>query len=203
MESTIQFDYKTVKCDLYTGIEECSQRGLINATKWLSDILLSLSDIKLNPEEIPKTDYNCGDELDIYYVAKSYFDAKEFDRCAYVTKSCMEPKTRFLHYYAKYLGNEKKRVESMTEISTPPDPTKNEVLKEINSGLKKLYSTNTMDGFELYLYGIVLKKLDLQNLALDVLMEAVHLAPMNWSAWIELSLIVSGKFFRFYYVSYL
>lgn len=192
-DTTMQFDYKVVKCDLYAGIEECSQRGLIHSSKWLADILISLTDIKIPANEIPRVDYNCGDELDIYLVAKSYFDTKEYDRCADITKTCQESKNRFLHCYAQYLSNEKKRIDSMTESTTPPDPTKNEVLKEIYNGLKKLHATKTMDGFELYLYGIVLKKLDLHSVALDILLESVHLAPMNWSAWIELSLLIPDR----------
>lgn len=44
-----------------------------------------------------------------------------------------------------------------------------------------------MDGYLLYLEGIVLKKLDLRNQAVTVLQGAVVAAPTLWAAWVELA----------------
>lgn len=45
--------------------------------------------------------------------------------------------------------------------------------------------------FSRYLYGIVLKKLDLTDMAIKVFLEAVHKVPMLWGAWLELAPLIS------------
>jgi len=43
-------------------------------------------------------------------------------------------------------------------------------------------------------YGIVLKKLDLKDKeTVDIFVEAVNAEPLLWSAWIELSLLISDR----------
>jgi len=43
-------------------------------------------------------------------------------------------------------------------------------------------------------YGIVLKKLDLTDReTVDVFVEAVNAEPLLWSAWLELSLLISDR----------
>ena len=44
-----------------------------------------------------------------------------------------------------------------------------------------------LDGYCLYLYGIVLKRLNLNDDARDVLVEAIRAEPCHWGAWLELS----------------
>lgn len=44
-----------------------------------------------------------------------------------------------------------------------------------------------MDGYLLYLEGVVLKKLDLRSQAVTVLQAAVAAVPTLWSAWVELA----------------
>lgn len=46
---------------------------------------------------------------------------------------------------------------------------------------------NNLDGYLLYLEGVVLKKLDLRSQAVTVLQASVAAAPTLWAAWVELS----------------
>lgn len=46
---------------------------------------------------------------------------------------------------------------------------------------------NSLDGYLLYLEGVVLKKLDLRSRAVTVLQAAVAAAPTLWAAWVELA----------------
>ncbi|KAH7933484.1 hypothetical protein HPB49_013176 [Dermacentor silvarum] len=48
-----------------------------------------------------------------------------------------------------------------------------------------------LDGFCLYIYGVVLKRLQLRQQAIDVFVEAVHAEPLHWGAWLELSSLVA------------
>lgn len=44
-----------------------------------------------------------------------------------------------------------------------------------------------------YRYGVILKKLDLTNEAVNVLVEAVQAEPLHWGAWLELSLLINDR----------
>lgn len=185
-----KFDLKQIKSDLLTGIHECTQRGLLHSTKWLAELNYCLSHVHLDEYAQPSYDFN---ELDTYLMAKTFFDAKEYDRCAYFTQHSTSSKSRFIYLYAKYLGGEKKKIDSMTESNCPPDPMKNKTLKPLLTTLQADYSAKQLDGWGLYLYGIVLKKFDLIPQAIDVLLEAVHAMPIHWGAWLELSPLIPDR----------
>lgn len=56
----------------------------------------------------------------------------------------------------------------------------------------RLKGTLRWDGYLCYLYGIVLRKLDLPH-AMQILQEAVNLVPLNWAAWMELANLVKNQ----------
>lgn len=195
METTSEFkmDLKTVKQDLLRGIHECSQRGLNQSAKWLAELNFSVADVELPPENYSSIVFGCEDETDVYLIAKSYFDLKEYDRCCYFTKDCVKPKGQFLHYYSRYLSIEKKKLDNMTDDNCPPDPTKNEALTELSTILKNKCYDDELDGYCLYLYGVILRKFDLIPLAVDTFVKAVNKEPMLWAAWQELGQIVADR----------
>lgn len=45
----------------------------------------------------------------------------------------------------------------------------------------------------LYRYGVVLRKLDLVKEAIDVFVEATHVLPLHWGAWLELCNLITDK----------
>jgi anaphase-promoting complex subunit 8 len=188
-----KFDLVHVKRDLFKAITECSDRGLYHSVKWLSELNYSISHIKLEPNDYPSSLRVCGSEYEAYLIAKSYFDLKEYDRCAYFTENCVTAKARFIHLYAKYLSIEKKKLDTMTDINCPPDLVKNNALRDLRSTLEMDHCYNKLDGYCLYLYGIVLKKLDLINPAIDIFVEAIKVEPFHWGAWQELALLIPDK----------
>lgn len=48
-------------------------------------------------------------------------------------------------------------------------------------------NSNNLDGYLLYLEGVVLKKLDLRSQAVTALQASVAAVPTLWSAWVELA----------------
>ncbi|XP_056633255.1 cell division cycle protein 23 homolog [Diorhabda sublineata] len=189
----VKLDLKCMKKDLIDGIYNCSQRGLYHAVKWLSEINFSLKNLNLSPSEGPEV-IEHSQESDTYLLAKSYFDLKEYDRCSYFLKDCTTPKPKFLYYYSKYLSIEKKKLEDNIIDTNPSQNTiKNEALIDLCSILKIEYIENKLDGYSLYLYGVILKKLDLIPVATEVLIKSVNEAPMLWSAWYELGKIIPDK----------
>ncbi|KAG5888417.1 hypothetical protein JTB14_016321 [Gonioctena quinquepunctata] len=189
----IKIDFKIVKADLVKGIYECSQRGLYHSVKWLSEINYALKHISLFPEEKPKIVDDNDDEMEAFLLAKSYYDLKEYDRCAHFIKDCTYPKARYLYFYSRYLSIEKKKLDNMTDTNCPPDPTKNEALTDLCTELKIDYFENKLDGYCLYLYGVILKKLDLTSTATEIFIKAVQVEPILWSAWFELGKIIPDK----------
>jgi len=160
----------------------------------LSELNFALQGVKLdNPGPFMQYFVDHDEETERYLLAKSYFDLKEYDRCAHFTEFCQAPRTRFLHLYSRYLSGEKKRMEDMTDITTPPDPTQNASLRELRSELMKDHLAMKLDGYGLYLYGVVLKKLELLREAVEVLVEAVHKEPMHWGAWLELATLITDR----------
>ena len=67
----------------------------------------------------------------------------------------------------------------------PLEKTKvvNKELKGLYDELRELYVHRDMDGFCLYMYGVVLKEMDSKKQAISVLVESVNMYPWNWSAW--------------------
>lgn len=59
--------------------------------------------------------------------------------------------------------------------------------------LKIAYINNQLDGYCLYIYGLVLKKLSHFEDAKDILIEAIDKETLNWSAWQELSPLIPEK----------
>ena len=46
---------------------------------------------------------NIGEEEDVYALAKSYVDCREFERAAYHLRNCHHAKSVFLRIYSKYM----------------------------------------------------------------------------------------------------
>ncbi|XP_024887828.1 cell division cycle protein 23 homolog isoform X1 [Temnothorax curvispinosus] len=193
MQESVKFNLKEVKSDLLHAIHECSQRGLLHTTKWLAELNYSLKNVDIDPHDLT-ANMNVpviGEAEDIYTLAKTYFDLKEYDRAAYFTMDCISPKIRFLHLYSRYLSGEKKKIDDMTDV--PPDPLKNETLKYLNDDLKADHRASKLDGYGLYLFGVTLKKLQLTKDAIDVLVESIHKEPMHWGAWLELAALITDR----------
>ena len=97
-------------------------------------------------------------------MAKAYFDLKEYDRSAFFTKDAKSSRVIFMHFYSKYLAGEKKRVDSETDVIVSTEANL-QYLKDLRADLQKHYegSGTTIDGYILYLYGVVLKKLGLNQ----------------------------------------
>lgn len=195
------FNLSEVKQDLRRGTIECNKRGLQQSAKWLAEINFSL---KASPSSPPEDTHHlleegiAASELDRYYMAKSYFDCREYDRAAYFLTECQSPVPKFLHYYSTYMAREKRKLDNMTEdliieYNKSAQPHMDRGLADLMDTLKMEHNDNKLDGYCLYLYGVVLKKLELNEQAMDVLLEAVRQVPTLWAAWYELALIINDR----------
>ncbi|XP_063884068.1 cell division cycle protein 23 homolog [Scylla paramamosain] len=206
---------REVKRDLTTAREECVRRGLLHTCKWLSELLVCVRDVQLEEPlpHCPPLQEVLGEELDHYNLAKSYFDLKEYDRCSYFTKHCTTALGRFLHLYSSYLSGEKKKNDDIVDALVANEQHKGVYLKVLHTELSKMYNLSSsptrddeggdnnsssssgggMDAWLLWVYGVVLKRLDLTQQAVEVLSEAVHLEPLHWGAWLELAALITDR----------
>lgn len=159
----------------------------------LTEMNYSLKNINqgLNEKVSKMTAVEISANEDIYLLAKSYFDLKEYDRAAYFLKDSQTLKAKFLYFYSLYLSGEKKKIDNMTDI--PPDSLKNSNLKYLCNELQKEHTAGNLDGFGLYLYGVILKKLNSTKEATGIFIESIHKEPIHWGTWLELANLISDS----------
>ncbi|XP_011178435.1 cell division cycle protein 23 homolog [Zeugodacus cucurbitae] len=197
-----------VKRELRRGIVECQKRGLIQSAKWLAEMSHGLSDVECDGDVPNRCKQNIPSdneegcqflegisqaEYDNYFLAKSYFDVREYDRAAYFVRNCESSVPRFLHLYATFLAKEKKRLDSTTDRSNLNDVGHVRDMTELLAVLRSEYSHGRLDGYGIYLYGVVLKSLNLNKVAIQMLVHAIRLAPMLWAAYVELASLILEK----------
>ncbi|KAF9436449.1 anaphase-promoting complex component apc8 [Entomortierella beljakovae] len=114
-------------------------------------------------------------EFDAYLMAKTFFDLKEYDRCASILEAHTSNKSRFLRLYSKFLVREKRREQDTREVLGPLDNglAINKELEKIDLELSECYESGVLDPFCKYLYGLVLIKKQRKGLAVTVLVESV------------------------------
>lgn len=127
-------------------------------------------------------------------LAKTYFDVREYRRAAHLLATCSSHRAVFLRGYSLYLAGEKRKEDLHIESPGSSGASKSSAAGDANSELKTLYrqfsdahKAVSLDGLGLYLYGIVLKALQLHTEARAVLQESVAVFPLNWGAWLELA----------------
>ncbi|CAG8459500.1 4060_t:CDS:10 [Dentiscutata erythropus] len=195
---------------LRKAVIECSERGLYFAAKWAAETLDGLSASSKGSLESAKMDMSyCSFftqqdlstnldyiEHDKYLLGKSYFDVKEFDRAAFVLERCKSSKCRFLKGYSKYMAGEKRKEEESQDIMGPLDDSKclNKEIQSLWEEMETWREEGEMDGFLIYLYGLILKQKNPQAKNIkDIFLESVLKYHYNWSAWLELANCVTNK----------
>lgn len=205
------------RLQLRCAVKQLRERGLYAAAKWAAEQLSGLpedagnsgpSSVLFQPEKTSSkkpsrrkesvTSTGVGSNLsveeeeeeedDIYLLAKSYFDMREYRRAAHFLKGIPGKKPFFLRCYATYLAGEKRKEEEIIELAGPlgRSDALNPELAGLEQELGRLFQKRTLDSFSTYLYGVVLHELDRKVEARVALCLSVNAYPWNWSAWQEL-----------------
>lgn len=125
-------------------------------------------------------------EQDQLLLASSYFNTKEFDRCAYALKGCQSAKAIFLRLYAIYISGERRKdFDSDGILGHNDDRVENTRLVDVTKELNQ-YGTRLTDPFLLYLAGVVALQNKNVEHAQECLYQSLTLYPFNWSAWKEM-----------------
>jgi anaphase-promoting complex subunit 8 len=84
----------------------------------------------------------------------------------------------------------------MTETNCMASDSCIKLFSDLKNELQELYSKDNQmrnDSYLLYVYGIVLLKLELNWEAIDILSKSIQSDPLNWCSWHQLSLIIDEK----------
>ena len=80
-----------------------------------------------------------------------------------------------------------------TNISSSASESSLALLKELRKDLQKLVESGTNDSYILYVFGIVLHKLDLHEDAATILVKSIQANFLNWSAWHQLAVMINDE----------
>ncbi|KAI1131244.1 TPR-like protein [Nemania abortiva] len=246
---------------LQEAVIKCSERCLYQSSKWAAELLNSIPEPELSLDDSRLSDASNGyastvvalnadpdeaaleaKEINKYLLAKSFFDCREYDRCAAVflpestltgiispkdtnatpkgkgkgkakaTAGSTKPsngqaipkisqRSLFLSLYAKFLSGEKQKDEDAEMVMGPQDlgTCKNKQLTTVSRVLEVWFESRKDGDGEIvdgqgwleYLYGMVLAKEKNEELALYWLVRSVHLFPMNWGCWLEMTSLIT------------
>lgn len=178
-----------LRAELRSAVRAQANRGLLASAKWLSEQLCGLGKGGGQPmpampalEAVPDT----------VLLAQSLFAAREHRRAAHVLQDTPGHEARFLRLYSLFLVGERKKDDEMDEEATTggeagESAMVNGELAAIEGELSPLYEQQVLDGYCLYLYGMVLKHMRRESLSVHVLCQAVAREPTLWCAWLDIA----------------
>eukprot|EP01083_Nonionella_stella_P070814 189682_1 len=187
MEQPLNFNH--IFAELRAATRELSIRGLFFAAKWSAELMVAVKDQlqshEVKSESSPEQSSSQHVSEDETLLAKAYFDMKEFRRAAHCLERCSSPYATFLKCYSLFLAGEKRKEEEIAERSdsSTSSQVENSQLPILRKELGLLYKERGLDGFGLYLFGLIQKHSGQREAAIDLLVESVNVYPLNWSAW--------------------
>eukprot|EP01120_Amphizonella_sp_Union-15-10_P015448 TRINITY_DN7954_c0_g1_i3.p1 TRINITY_DN7954_c0_g1~~TRINITY_DN7954_c0_g1_i3.p1 ORF type:complete len:560 (+),score=103.78 TRINITY_DN7954_c0_g1_i3:125-1804(+) len=191
---SVKLNKAEAKLELRQASKQLTDRGLYHAAQWAAELLCAIEEVQQTPEnyKLPNCLVDENQDQDLLLLAMTYFELKEYYRTAHVLRQCVGNKARFLRGYSLYLAGEKRKEEELLEVSEGR-PVINRELRSLKEQLQGLYKSQQLDGFCLYLFGIVLRELDMKAQARKVLLQSVNVYPWNWSAWQDLGLLCTSR----------
>lgn len=184
--------------ELRTEVLELNSRCLYASAKWCAELLNDIGDDLVNnrghPPEEPRLLHYPLVTSDIL-LAKVYFEVKEFLRCAHLLQDNHTPHGRFLKWYAKFLAGERLRQQQRIEAKDHAQRAsiRNPYINEILNEMHPCYKNQEMDGYCLFVYALIHKRLGKTELSRNLLLESLTLSPLNWSAWLTLAELIPDK----------
>ncbi|TPX46175.1 hypothetical protein SeMB42_g03810 [Synchytrium endobioticum] len=199
-----------LKTSLRVAAQQASDRGLLVSARWAAEQLAGVSissEAVIDPRLIvevasdpPWTSIKDDDDHerhhDTFLLAKSYYANQEYDRAAHVLQRVEHPAGVFLKLYSRFLAAEKRTSEEMPDPFSEKDrriaSASNSEFQAVQVELYERNDSSGLDGYLLYLYGLILSRQKQESQARDVLIESIKKAPLNWSAWLELSTFIQS-----------
>lgn len=147
-----------IRLNLRRSASSLSKWKLYKSSKWAAEALCGLVEIpssclaptngtdlgnKSDSDDLGKVREDGGNphatselseqENDLYLLASTLFDCKEFDRCAYFLKNVTNPCLKFLKLYSEYLSWDSKNRSNTEDILTSGKPPKHMIRNELRA----------------------------------------------------------------------
>ncbi|KAJ4486379.1 hypothetical protein J3R30DRAFT_3446262 [Lentinula aciculospora] len=194
-----------VDAQFITEIRRCltdtADRGLVVASKWLSELLLSvpaskrttnaqISSTSMNasadyedlPEWLSREDVDAEErDADVFNLARKCMEARQYHRAIHFVRGCASSKARFISVYCQFITSEKKALHEWHKT----DNTRHQAPLPVNTAIHDLLDsvTHSTDPWLQFLEALFLHRLSRIPEALNVLYHTLSLCPWNWSAW--------------------
>lgn len=179
----------------------CAARGLVRSAQWLAELAYSVRGRPERAEPPPPADPDDEEDEDCVLVARTLLEAREYERAAFFANKGKGRIARFVHLYARYLADQSRTLDSQSEAGASggtgatgtngpiktSDNSRGRNLRQLYENLRDLHASGEADGYILYLFGVVLAKLELRSQAAVALQEAIAREPWLWAAWLELA----------------
>ncbi|PWA01269.1 hypothetical protein BB558_002636 [Smittium angustum] len=168
---------------------EINQKNDIEFQNWINEekSIINPNILKTNHSytEEPQNDIDMAkesdsfedQELDLYLLAKTSFDLREFAKTHYLLCNSKSNKSKFLRWFSLFLEIEKKETSKLITKESVNNMVLN-LSQEIEEQKEKL------DGFGFYMFGLTLKKLGQDEKALKQFITSVNMYEYNWGAWL-------------------
>ncbi|CAR30048.1 anaphase promoting complex subunit CDC23 [Lachancea thermotolerans CBS 6340] len=155
LESSLMNFLSELKLELRESAVQLSRLKLYNSSKWSAEALCGMceipsvpvmktfmknddsplrnrSNIQFEQQESPQKHLSGmeSSEYDLYLLASTLFECKEYDRCAYYLADSKHPELKFLKLYSKYLSWDKKTQENMESSLAPRSSKQNTGFRE-------------------------------------------------------------------------
>ncbi|KAI5962640.1 CDC23 [Candida pseudojiufengensis] len=207
-----QINVNELRLQLYNATLKLNKLNLFEAAKWCAEALNGLSKHSNDLQPQPQTSIEI-DELqdqEKFILAQTYFNCKEFERCACVLENSISGDAKFLRLYSLMIALDKRATEESDGLiiaapisesnlldtnynSNDYDQMKTENQSSIsNSKYTKIlieseeYLSHKENAFLFYLNGLIYRKKKKVNDAINNLYQSLLLFPYNWSCWREL-----------------
>lgn len=189
-----------IRRELARAQKELAFCELASSAQWAAELCVALPDDSDDVLVAPSDGFHgitSGRLYGSFMLAKSHLGMREYSRAAHALEHVKDmhkhPTVLFLRLYSLYLAGEKRREEEAMEVQDPFEKSqvRNTELKAIEEQLAALHAGNLLDGLNLYLYGVVLRGLEMKAEARRMLLQSVRTFPCNWSAWLDIVAICS------------
>ncbi|KAH8118975.1 TPR-like protein [Phellopilus nigrolimitatus] len=194
---------------LRKAVKDCSDRGLYYASKWASELLLSISaeQRKVQPQvqtgmismqtvlqEVAEADFE-EEEQDVLAAARALAEAKEYMRASKLLHECKSARGKFMRWYFDFLAEEKRALRDWHNLdyslsqNTKAAQVPLQPLAPINKYIQELLEmvSDETDPWLLFLKALFLKRLSRKEEAVEACILSIKGYAWNWSTWLLLA----------------
>ncbi|KAL7669358.1 hypothetical protein ACOME3_010018 [Neoechinorhynchus agilis] len=190
-----------IQTELRSAIDELEANGMIHSARWCTEMLMSMENLRwdwlVGERGFSLLDNFNGSfvrEFGLYQRAKALFDKKHYRLCVDYLEDCKAPINVRLRSYAEYLALYRDHCGDMALLGRDLLEIRRKMSafgKDLASILP-IKSTTIYDPYIEFIQGMIDVHCQLYQSATNHFIRAIRRQPFLWSAWLEMSNIVTS-----------